>query len=100
MNDQILRNAIKALNAYNRAEKRRIDFERFQREERLKSATTFTMTISRNNENGLEKFELEGYKNALKIFNLYRESGHMLNLSRIRLKVGKEVLHSVKFSYK
>lgn len=78
----------------------------WQRMERLKAATTFTITISRMENSvkvatGIEKFEVEGYANAKRVFDAYanRETGYLLKIHRIRMKAGDETVHSMLFNY-
>lgn len=95
---------LKALEAENRRLKQKRDYEEHVRMERLKAATTFTITISRMKNSvteavGLEKFHVEGYANAKIIFDAYRQDGHLLKLKRLRMRVGEEIVHSVIFKY-
>lgn len=100
---------LKQLLAFCKAEARRkndeIEYKRWARMERLKAQSTFTITISRMKNSvevaaGLEKFDVEGYEWAKKVYDAYANNatGYMLKLHRVRMKAGEETVHSMVFN--
>ena len=94
-----MRDYIKTLNEYTALEQEKVEIEERMRMDRLKASLTFTISISRINEVGLDKFQVEGYKNAKMVFDRYRQDGSVLKIKRLRMKAGDDTVHSVLFKY-
>lgn len=72
--------------------------------ERIESGLNYSVELyyirSREDGSRFEEIEMEGFKNAKKIFNAYRGIGHNLRLRKIILSLDNKNVFTVNFKYK
>lgn len=69
---------------------------------RIQSGKTYVLYMRYKNKTGLESFEeieLEGWKNAITIFEMYRGFGHNMKLDHLQLSLEGEKLKRINFDY-
>ena len=59
------------------------------RQQAIENSTNFKISFTKVQAFGVEEFRIEDYPTALKIFELYRQSGFLLKLNRLTLWTDK-----------
>ena len=86
----------------NKAHNKKVELEKRQREQEIKKGITFEILVEWNGKIGLDafsEFEIDGYNNAMMIFNEYRKNGLEMNLKYIKISLKGEKVKKVTFKY-
>jgi hypothetical protein len=72
----------------------------FNRLKRIQGSLDFRISYTKRGKTGLEEFYVEGHKNALNIFDLYKNSGFDLGIKKLTLWVNEdEKVKALNFKY-